>query len=170
MRYCLSYKLRSGLALIPIHSLSIDSHIRLSFYFIQKVILSRTRADVSLTVLRDDTAIEQQKDGSTNQVASKGRKPKRPSTAPSTDSEARQAVRDTSKGASYSTSLCPSSRPASSTYRQPQIAPYERRTPESLKHFIEDPTGNSLHPTSLLLDPQVDTLQPEWLVVPTSYQ
>ena len=107
------------------------------------MILSRTRADVSLTALRDDAA-----DGKTSykdaQKNGRAKKPnekeisKRPSSAPSTDRETRQAVRDSAKGMTPD-SLDPqkrSTRPASSCHRNAQITPYEGMTPDLLQSLV----------------------------------
>ena len=112
-----------------------------SFYwnlvcFIQKLILSRARADVSLTALRDDAATDEipLNEPPTDARTSKSAIRSRPSSAPSTDRETKEAVRDSSKGMTVDSidAQQRSLRPLSSYYRRAQALNQDRLSQDRL--------------------------------------
>ena len=114
-----------------------------SFYwnlvcFIQKLILSRARADVSLTALRDDAATDEipLNEPPTDARTSKSAIRSRPSSAPSTDRETKEAVRDSSKGMTVDAidAQQRSLRPLSSYYRRAQALNQNRLSQDRLSH------------------------------------
>jgi len=110
---------------------------------LQKVILTRARADVSLTALRDDPADdnnlshEELERNGRNGSPDKEEGARRPSSAPSTTKETKDAVRETSKGIRHAYQKY-DKRPVSSSCTPIAVTSYEKTTTEPLKYFVEE--------------------------------